>query len=56
MQLFKPGETCIKTAKYIEVVQLGNVNYINGKTHVISLEIDEQFPPTRTSGLYWKEY
>jgi|GEM_PF-3027306 hypothetical protein len=56
MHLYKPGETCPKTSQYIEVTSSGAYNIINGDKRIISLECDEQFPPTRESGLYWQEY
>ena len=56
MTFHKPGETCPKTAKYIEVDQFGNTNYVDNKDRIVSVEKDEQFPPTRDNNLYYKEY
>lgn len=53
--IYKSGETCPKTAKYIEVDCCGNISEIDGNRKIVNVDIDEQFPPTRKQNLVWKE-
>ena len=54
--IYNPGQTCPKTARYIEVDCNGNISEIDGDRKIVNVDTSEQFPPTREQNLAWKEF